>query len=70
MNEKGYYLAANKDTDPELVERLRLANAKIQQMGVVQQSISRYMQPLQKTPGKPPHHTVTIRSSVIGNPGN
>ena len=70
MNEKGYYLAANKDTDPELVERLRLANAKIQQMGVVQQSIAHYMQPLQKIPHKPRHQTVTIRSSVTAHPGN
>ena len=46
MNEKGYYLAANLDTDRELVERLRLANTKIQQRGVVQRAITRYMQPL------------------------
>ncbi len=70
MNEKGYYLAANKDTDPELVERLRLANTKIQQMGVVQQSIARYMQPLQKTLRNPCHHTVTTHSSGTGAPQN
>lgn len=44
MNEKGYYLAANQQTDPELVERLRLANTKVQQSGLIQKAIARYMQ--------------------------
>lgn len=44
MSEKGYYLAANRQMNPELVERLRLANAKVQQRGLVQRVIDRYMQ--------------------------
>jgi len=44
MNEKGYYIAANRQTDPQLVERLRLANIKVQQSGLVQRTIARYMQ--------------------------
>jgi polar amino acid transport system substrate-binding protein len=43
MNEKGYYLAANLKTDRNLVERLRIANIKIQQSGLVQKTIARYM---------------------------
>jgi polar amino acid transport system substrate-binding protein len=43
MNEKGYYLAANLDTDRELVERLRIANIKVQQSGLVQKTIAHYM---------------------------
>jgi len=43
MNEKGYYLAANLDTDRNLVERLRIANIKVQQSGLVQKAIARYM---------------------------
>lgn len=70
MNEKGYYLAANKDTDPELVERLRLANTKIQQMGVVQQSIARYMEPLQKKFHRTGRHAVTAGPPFAGAPGN
>lgn len=70
MNEKGYYLAANKATDPELVERLRLANTKIQQMGVVQQSIARYMQPLQKKIHKPGRHAATTHSPFTQVHGN
>lgn len=48
MNERGYYLAANKETDPVLVKRLRQANAKIQQGDFPGQCIKKYMQPLQK----------------------
>ncbi len=44
MSEKGYYLAANRQVNPELVERLRLANVKVQQRGLVQRVIDRYMQ--------------------------
>ena len=44
MSENGYYLAANRQVSLELVERLRLANVKIQQSGLVQQVIDRYMQ--------------------------
>ena len=44
MSEKGYYLAANRQVNPELVERLRLANVKVQQRGLVQRVIARYMQ--------------------------
>lgn len=44
MNEKGYYIAANRQTDPQLVERLRLANIKVQQSGLVQRTVARYMQ--------------------------
>jgi len=48
MNEKGYYLAANLETDRELVERLRIANIKVQQSGLVQKTIARYMGQLPK----------------------
>lgn len=44
MSEKGYYLAANRGVDAELVERLRLANIKIQRSGLVQRVVDRYMQ--------------------------
>ncbi|HHB75039.1 MAG TPA: transporter substrate-binding domain-containing protein [Desulfobulbus sp.] len=44
MNEKGYYLAANQQADPQLVERLRLANTKVQQSGLTQRAIAKYMQ--------------------------
>lgn len=66
MNEKGYYLAANLETDPELVERLRLANTKIQQQGVVQRSIVKYMQPLQGLA----HGTVSSRHSANRHSGD
>ncbi len=66
MNEKGYYLAANLDTDPKLVERLRLANTKIQQQGVVQRSIVKYMQPLQGSP----HTTVSGHHAVGRHSGD
>jgi len=48
MNEKGYYLAANLSTDRNLVERLRIANIKIQQSGLVQKTIAKYMGRLPK----------------------
>ena len=44
MSEKGCYLAANRQVNPELVERLRPANVKMQQRGPVQRVIVRYMQ--------------------------
>ena len=40
---KGYYLAANIDTDADMVERLREANEKVQESGVVEKIIAKYM---------------------------
>jgi polar amino acid transport system substrate-binding protein len=61
MNEKGYYLAANRQADPQLVERLRLANTKVQQSGLTQRAIAKYMQGLK--PG-----SLTGKSSASRDP--
>lgn len=44
ITEKGYYLAANIDTDPSLVQRLRQANQVVQQSNRVEEIINTYMQ--------------------------
>ncbi len=44
MNEKGYYLAANRSIDPQILHRLRAANDKIQKSGLVHTVIEKYMQ--------------------------
>lgn len=44
ISSKGYYLGANKETGDALVERLRLANEKIQASGLVAQVVEKYMQ--------------------------
>jgi len=43
MSERGYYLAANRKTSPELIRRLRRANEEIQASGLVEEIVHRYM---------------------------
>ena len=44
MSNRGYFLAANLHVAPEVITRLQAANQKIQQSGLVQQVINKYMQ--------------------------
>ena len=44
MSDQGYYLAANLQISPEIIARLQAANKKIQQSGLVQQIIKKYME--------------------------
>ncbi|BCO09597.1 amino acid ABC transporter substrate-binding protein [Desulfolithobacter dissulfuricans] len=44
MSEKGYYLAANIQTDDVIVQRLREANDKLQQTDFIQKTIDAFMQ--------------------------
>jgi polar amino acid transport system substrate-binding protein len=43
VSSKGYYLGANIDTDDEKVEKLRQANDKVQDSGLVEEIIDKYM---------------------------
>ena len=52
MNSRGYYLAANLHVDPQVVQRLRTANAELQRTGLVDAIIDRYMNRIQSIVGR------------------
>lgn len=43
ISSKGYYIGANKNTQDEIVEKLRIANDKVQGSGKVEQIINKYI---------------------------
>ncbi len=44
ITSRGYYLGANLETDDKIIERLRLANERVQVSGRVQEIVAKYMQ--------------------------
>jgi polar amino acid transport system substrate-binding protein len=43
VTQKGYYLATNMQSDPDLVDRLQQANTEIQQSSLIQEIVAKYM---------------------------